>query len=661
MGRVPDQAILSVNMSERASKTRLIPALAIAAAAFASVASAPGPPGVPPPRAAASRATPDRAHTAQPLIAILCYHHVSSESSTKLEVVSPEFLRRQIRECRQSGWSFMSLAELLAHRDHPESLPPKTMVLTFDDGYRSFIESALPILREEKVPTTLAVITSFVDHPPPEIPPLMSWAQIRAAAAQGVEIASHSHDLHRYETSNPYRDTYPSTGARRYLLKEARYENREEYRARIRADLFESQRVLKERLGREASVLVWPYGEHNEMSRGIATQAGFTTMLALGWREVSAADLQSGCLPRIMVTHNMDFTHGSITWLRPPPKPIRAARVDLDAIFDPDPAVYARHLDAMVARVKSLGVTHVFLQACPDPARDGRFAKTWFMNHQIPVRADVWSMVAARLAQARIKVWIRSPSMNLAWIWEQHPEWRIPFDRPRNSKEPTPWYFRVSPDLPEAHRKAIDFYTDLAVYLPISGVLFDDDAFMLPGERLNTSHSAAPADKEAAIDSLLGDVAAAVRAWRPECKFGRVVHAPVVERNGIDPSTSQDFARVLSANDLTVVVIDPRAQGHARDAARWTGDLARRARARWKPAPGHEGDPAPEIFQLEAYDAGAGRPVSAKELAAEAAAARKSGIASLGVFPIDLDRSEIPDRLLEGLPPESLAVGSERH
>src|SRR5439155_25593379 len=103
-------------------------------------------------------------------------------------------------------------------------------------------------------------------------------------------------------------------------------------------------------------------------------------------------------------------------------------------------------------------------------------------------RPDYASMVAAKLRQARLRIWIRSPSMNRSWAWEQHPGWRLPRGpRPPGGKSVR--FERLSPDLPEVHRAAIDFYTDLAVYLAVDGVLFDEDAFMAPGERLAVSHS----------------------------------------------------------------------------------------------------------------------------------------------------------------------------
>jgi len=64
-------------------------------------------------------------------------------------------LRSQILSLKQGGWTFLSLSELLSYQNRPEELPSRAVVLTFDDGYRSFSERVLPLLREEKVKATL--------------------------------------------------------------------------------------------------------------------------------------------------------------------------------------------------------------------------------------------------------------------------------------------------------------------------------------------------------------------------------------------------------------------------------------------------------------------------------------------------------------------------
>ncbi|HTR96921.1 MAG TPA: polysaccharide deacetylase family protein [Candidatus Acidoferrales bacterium] len=598
-------------------------ALALGANAMAAGAPVPAPPG----------ASPGK--PAFPLIAILCYHDLSTDSGAPLEAVPPEFLREQIRACKADGWTFLSLGELLARREHPELLPRRVMVLTFDDGYRSFEQRALPILRAEGVRSTQAIITSFVEQPHPDLPPLLDWSEIRRIAQSGdVEIASHTHGLHVYETDNPYGDTGPSVGTRRYLAAERRYEDREEYRSRVGDDLLESQRVLRQHLGRPATTLVWPYGIHNEMARGLAAHAGFAVTLALGGRAVTAEDLRSGCLPRVMVTRAMSFRGGDLAWLEPPPAPIRAVGIDLDALWDPDESAFRARLDQAVMRARALGATHAILPVCPDPRSDGRLLRAYAMNHQLPVLADVWSMAAAKCAAAGLRVWLRAPALNLTWAWDDHPGWRL-----RGSdRDGARWGTRLSPDLPQARQAAMDFFTDLAVYLPIDGVLFDDDAAVYRDEKLAGDSTAGAhstlAAKQAALRGWLDACEQAVRAWRPECRFARVVPAEVVERDGPDERFAQDFSDDLASGELSVVTLPAGRRGRA-PSAHDAGRLARRAVSRWRAGAGAgTAAPPPVLLLVPAYDLEAHRWIPAQAEQAMATAALHEGIADLGLSPV---------------------------
>jgi biofilm PGA synthesis lipoprotein PgaB len=629
-------------MIERVRFRWLFPAIASLLLVWGEVA-----PGAESPPGLRSLSGTRRSPPSSSVVAILCYHDIS-DAPGRRETVPPSRLRDQIRRCREGGWTFLSLSELLSYKDRPDALPPRVMVLTFDDGYRSFLELALPILREEGVKATLSIVSSFIDDPPPGLPPLLTWDQIREADRSGfVEIASHSHDLHRYAASNPYRDTAPSVTTRRYLLQDARYENRDEYRERIREDLRASKRILREKLGHDVSVLAWPYGEHNAAARGMAAEEGFRVTLGLGGADVRPEDLRSGFLPRVVVLRDSRIGGSDPAWLYPPRRPVRAAQVDLDGVYDPDPDVFSRKVDRMAEKVRGTGATHVFLQACPDPDGSGFLREAYFQNHQVPVRADIWSMVANKLSQAGARVWIRAPSMNQSWAWAKHPEWRIPFRRRKGGKDIMPWYFRLSPDLPEARAAAVDFFTDIAVYLPIQGVLFDDDAYMMAGERLKGNRSSSIREKSEAIRGLIEEIKAAVLAWRPECLFGRNLYAAAVEKNGVHPDFSQDLDQFLRDYDLTVVMAYARMEGHRKDAERWVESMAGRVIKRWSPPKGR-GESPPVMFKLQAYDWMKEEWVPPEELAKMAAGARRATILDLGVYPVLPEEGNIPRGLLGG-------------
>lgn len=564
-----------------------------------------------------------------PLIAILAYHHVSDDPTAKLQTVPAAFLRNQIRAARAQGWTFMKLGDVLARRDRPESLPRRVMVLTFDDGYRSFVTDALPVLRAEGVPATLAVITSFVGTSREDLPPLLTWAELKPlAASTDVEIVSHTHSLHQYEASNPHGDTAPSVGTRRWLDDVGRYEHREEYRDRLATDFAESQRLFELNLKKPSPVIVWPYGFHNEMARAQAAAAGFQASLTLDSRPVTAADLKRGCLPRILVTRDSDFTDAGLAWLKVDDPPMQAIQVDMDALWDPDEAVFRARIENAAMRARAMGATHVILPAFSNPHRDGYLLRSFAMNHQLPLIDDVWSMAAARFAAAELRVWVQVPTMNLTWAWDRHPNWRLGaggWFSPRS-----PWATRLSPDVPEVHQAAVDLLTDLAVYLPIDGMVFDDDASMGASERLAHGGSRDPALKARAIRGLIEECKREVIAWRPGCRFGRIVSPQVIERTGVSAEQSVSLEDCFANNELVVVPIRlpnvlVAGTGLPESA---TERLARRAVGRWRET--GRRDPAPVMFLIPAREPRSKRELPADRQHALAAAARRGGLAHLG-------------------------------
>jgi biofilm PGA synthesis lipoprotein PgaB len=494
------------------------------------------------------------------------------------------------------------------------------------------------------VPATFAPVTSFVGTSRPDTPAYLDWEGLRRLArSPGVELASHTHALHQGEPHDPHGGSGPSLGARRWLAAQARYEDREEYRNRIGADLTESLRQMRERLGHAPQALVWPFGHHNEMARGQAGHAGFTATLALGQRTVTADDLRLGCLPRYLVHRGLDFADAAERWLRNDHPPVRAAEVDLDALWDADEARFRERVATAVTRVRGLGATHVLLPVYADPKHDGRLLRSYAMNHQVPVLAEAWTLAANAFRAAGLKVWARVPSLALTWEWERHPEWRVPASGWRAGKPR--WGTRLSPDFAGVRAAAVDWVTDLAVYLPLDGVMFEDDATLASNERLAGVGSWDPAVKARAIRELLEDCKRAVRAWRPECRFGRAVPLAAAARPGVSREHAVDFDECLERDELVFVRVPAPARGASAPAL--AGGLertARRAADRWR-ALGREGAP-PIVTMLPALDAQGRNWLTSERQLAMAIAVQRAGLAHIGTRPVAAD-GELPLGLLE--------------
>ena len=452
-----------------------------------------------------------------PLVAVLCYHDVSSEPDSSVETVTPDALRAQIVSLRKAGWTFRTVGGLRSYYETWNRLPDKTAVLTFDDGYLSFLTEVMPILRELNVPADLAVISGYVDHPPPDLPPLLGWTELQHLARSGlVEVVSHSHMLHMYGVTNPQGLSAPAVSSRLYFLDEHRYENRDEYRERILRDLTQSRARMREMLGVDVDVLAWPYGEHNDVARDVATAVGFRTTLGLEGACVWAGDMQAGYVSRVLVTRKGDISGTDLSWLFPSPRESRRVVVSLDALYDPDSLRTAENIEGAIRQLWDRQATDVWLSLCSDPTGSGYLESAYFMNHQVPVKADIWSMTAVRMKRAGFRVWARVPALNLTWAWVAHPEWRLAYEVSGQR-----WPFRLSPDVPEATGAARDFFNDLAVYTPIDGVIFERDARLGEGDGLRSMPDADQATKDQVMNEYLLALERTILAWRPHCKFAR--------------------------------------------------------------------------------------------------------------------------------------------
>ena len=108
---------------------------------------------------------------------LLCYHGVSLRDEHEWDpelFVTPAHLRKRLELIARLGFSVLPLAEALRRCDAGD-LPPKSVVLTFDDGLSDFARLAAPILAEFGFPATVYVTTYYMEHQWPVAPPILSY------------------------------------------------------------------------------------------------------------------------------------------------------------------------------------------------------------------------------------------------------------------------------------------------------------------------------------------------------------------------------------------------------------------------------------------------------------------------------------------------------
>ena len=100
---------------------------------------------------------------------ILCYHGVSLQNEHEWNgalFVTPAFLKRRFEILRDGGYVVLPLGEA-ARSLRRGMLPPRSIVLTFDDGFYDFYAAAAPLLEEFGYPATNYVSSYYCVHQHP--------------------------------------------------------------------------------------------------------------------------------------------------------------------------------------------------------------------------------------------------------------------------------------------------------------------------------------------------------------------------------------------------------------------------------------------------------------------------------------------------------------
>ncbi len=109
-----------------------------------------------------------RARLRLPVLTVLTYHHVEDPAAESpfdpgVADATPEQFRRQMELVARYGTA-LTIDDVVRIVCHGEAPPPNPVLVTFDDGYRSCLEVATPILRQVGIPATFFIATRYVEE-----------------------------------------------------------------------------------------------------------------------------------------------------------------------------------------------------------------------------------------------------------------------------------------------------------------------------------------------------------------------------------------------------------------------------------------------------------------------------------------------------------------
>ncbi len=134
-------------------------------------------------------------------LAVLGYNKVSEPASggrATRHYVSQAVFHWQLGQLRAGGWSFVDAGSVLAALAGEGKLPDRAALVTFDGGYLSLVDWALPVLTEYQCPAVVFVPTDHVggfnafDHGRTSEPleQLCGWGELERLEAAGVSVQS---------------------------------------------------------------------------------------------------------------------------------------------------------------------------------------------------------------------------------------------------------------------------------------------------------------------------------------------------------------------------------------------------------------------------------------------------------------------------------------
>ncbi|MFW7216999.1 poly-beta-1,6-N-acetyl-D-glucosamine N-deacetylase PgaB [Enterobacter sp. BNK-22] len=582
---------------------------------------------------------------------VLAYHDVEDDAADQRYLsVRTSALNEQISWLLHNGYHVISVQDILDAHDGKKTLPPKAVLLSFDDGYSSFYTRVWPLLQAWNVPALWAPVGSWVDTPKNQkvnfgglMTPrdrFATWDMVRELSRSPlIEIGSHTWASHYGIPANPQGSREPAIANRFYDKATGRYETDRQFNQRIGDDVRKVTDKITQVTGKAPRAWVWPYGAANGTSLAIARQQGYQLAFTL---EDGLGNVQElGNIPRLLIAGNPSLKAFASTVSQVQERePVRVMHVDLDYVYDPDPAQQTQNINRLIQRVYDMKISHVFLQAFADPQGDGRIKALYFPNRQLPVRADLFNFVSWQLqTRAGVKVfaWMPVLSFDLDPALPRVQRRDRQTGRLSDATEP---YIRLSPWNPQVRQQVTDIYEDLARYASFNGILFHDDAVLTDVN--DGGQDAAQNTTRQKSQLLIGFTHAlslAVKHIRgPQIKTARNMFALPILQPESEAWFAQNLDDFLAEYDWTVPMAMPLMESVPADESdAWLARLVKAVATR-------PGALDKTIFELQArdWDRKPQRAVSDSQLAQWMRVLQLNGVKNYGYYPDDFINNQ-PD------------------
>ena len=517
---------------------------------------------------------------AQDRYGVLAYHSVVDESAAENQkhyfpqTISAQTLIKHFNWLKENGYNVISWQQVIDAENGKGTLPDNAVLLSFDDGYETMYNVVFPLLKAYNYPAVFAPVTGWLDTPADQKiayadkmldrSVFVTWAQVKEMEQSGlVEVASHTHNLHNGINANPAGGQLPAVIAPEY--KNGKYETEDAYKNRLKSDFARTVQTFVNHIGKKPRVMVWPYGQFNDVAVQIARQAGMPHYFSLGEKIVNkVGDKHIG---RLLLNAETDLNtvKNYLDGIDESKQIQRVLHVDLDYVYDADKAQQAKNLDKLIDRIYRYGVTTVYLQAFSDPDGDGVADALYFPNKYLPVRDDIFGRIAWQLqTRAGVQVYAWMPVLAFD-LRKSVKEAEYVIDS-RTGKPSTKAYLRLSPYNKQNVEIIKSIYNDLSFYAKFNGILFHDDAFLTDFEGAEGDHAegmVSPQAKQKTQDliQLTHQLTDALKPYflrgSYSLKTARNLYASVITNQNAEEWLAQNLKTLTDNYDTTAIMAMP--------------------------------------------------------------------------------------------------------
>ena len=205
---------------------------------------------------------------------VIMYHSIlDSVSKAGKYTITPAVLEQDFQYLKEQGYTAVLPDDLIAYANGERQLPPKPILITFDDGYYNNYSYAFPLLKKYDMKAVISIVGNFTEQYSEKEAIMnnnyshLSWTQLKEMLSEGViAIGNHSYDMHREQT--------------RIGFCRVSNESEQEYIFNITQDVAHMQALCRNHLdGYEVKTLTYPYGTYNQITEEIAEELGFSITL----------------------------------------------------------------------------------------------------------------------------------------------------------------------------------------------------------------------------------------------------------------------------------------------------------------------------------------------------------------------------------------------